>query len=148
MQKILKKMQLIFTVATIGIVLLLCWQCLDIYLDGNQPENMNAGVYLTPVYSVEKVGERLAMVSPLLIVYAVIAVAAVIAQICWGKPARLTGKVHTCSPRSSTGKMLGIRRLVVLFLGVLFIVLGAMNGGARDVLIKAINICTECIGLG
>lgn len=29
-----------------------------------------------------------------------------------------------------------------------FIVLGVMNGGLRDVLVKAINICTECIGLG
>lgn len=25
---------------------------------------------------------------------------------------------------------------------------GVLNGGLRDVLIKAINICTECIGLG
>ncbi|MFR0735032.1 MAG: CD1871A family CXXC motif-containing protein [Oscillospiraceae bacterium] len=23
-----------------------------------------------------------------------------------------------------------------------------MNGGLRDVLVKAVNICTECIGLG
>ena len=28
------------------------------------------------------------------------------------------------------------------------IIFGIINGGARDVLIKAINICTECIGLG
>ncbi len=28
------------------------------------------------------------------------------------------------------------------------IVLGVLNGGLNDVLIKAINICTECIGLG
>ena len=25
---------------------------------------------------------------------------------------------------------------------------GIANGGMRDVLVKAINICTECIGLG
>lgn len=31
---------------------------------------------------------------------------------------------------------------------IVFIVLGAMNGGLYDVLVKAINICTECIGLG
>ena len=31
---------------------------------------------------------------------------------------------------------------------VVLIVLGVMNGGLRDVLVKAINICTECIGLG
>ena len=28
------------------------------------------------------------------------------------------------------------------------IVLGVLNGGARDVLAKATKICSECIGLG
>ena len=28
------------------------------------------------------------------------------------------------------------------------IVLGVLNGGLRDVLVKAVNLCTECIGLG
>jgi hypothetical protein len=28
------------------------------------------------------------------------------------------------------------------------IVLGVLNGGARDVLAKAVKICSECIGLG
>ncbi len=31
---------------------------------------------------------------------------------------------------------------------VAFIIAGIFNDGARDVLIKAVNICTECIGLG
>lgn len=39
-------------------------------------------------------------------------------------------------------------RAVIIAIGVTFIVLGVLNGGARDVLIKAINICQECIGLG
>ena len=39
-------------------------------------------------------------------------------------------------------------RLLLLAVAVVFIVLGVMNGGLRDVLVKAINICTECIGLG
>ena len=39
-------------------------------------------------------------------------------------------------------------RLALLSAAVALIVLGVMNGGARDVLIKAINLCTECIGLG
>ena len=29
-----------------------------------------------------------------------------------------------------------------------FIIAGIVNGGALEVLIKAINICSECIGLG
>ena len=39
-------------------------------------------------------------------------------------------------------------RLVVLALGLTFFILGIVNGGQQDVLFKAINICTECIGLG
>lgn len=39
-------------------------------------------------------------------------------------------------------------RGVLLLAGVVFIILGVFNGGAGDVLLKAVNICTECIGLG
>lgn len=39
-------------------------------------------------------------------------------------------------------------RIALYALAALFIVLGVMNGGWYDVLVKAINICTECIGLG
>ena len=53
-----------------------------------------------------------------------------------------------CVP--DAGKKIPVRpiRLVLYLVAVLFIVLGVMNGGLRDVLVKAINICTECIGLG
>lgn len=39
-------------------------------------------------------------------------------------------------------------RGVILVVGIVFIVLGVLNGGMADVLGKAIRICTECIGLG
>ena len=39
-------------------------------------------------------------------------------------------------------------RVILAVVAVVFIVLGVMNGGLYDVLVKAINICTECIGLG
>lgn len=31
---------------------------------------------------------------------------------------------------------------------VLLLILGVVNGGAQDVLAKAVKICSECIGLG
>lgn len=40
------------------------------------------------------------------------------------------------------------RRAALLALAILFVLLGVMNGGAGDVLMKAIAVCTECIGLG
>jgi hypothetical protein len=39
-------------------------------------------------------------------------------------------------------------RIAVFCGAVALIVLGIQNGGMFDVLVKAINICTECIGLG
>ncbi len=36
----------------------------------------------------------------------------------------------------------------LLALAVGLVVLGCLNGGARDVLAKAARICSECIGLG
>ncbi|MBQ9007934.1 MAG: hypothetical protein IJ088_01205, partial [Clostridia bacterium] len=45
-------------------------------------------------------------------------------------------------------KGLTVFRLVFLIAAVLFIIAGVINGGASAVLSKAINICTECVGLG
>lgn len=39
-------------------------------------------------------------------------------------------------------------RIALVAVALAFVVVGAINGGAYDVFIKAINICTECIGLG
>ena len=43
--------------------------------------------------------------------------------------------------------LLGIRIALVCY-ALIFIALGIANGGMADVLNKAVNICTECIGLG
>lgn len=45
-------------------------------------------------------------------------------------------------------KTLFFVRIALLILAVALIIWGVCNGGAGDVLKKAINICTECIGLG
>jgi hypothetical protein len=49
------------------------------------------------------------------------------------------------APRAGSVAALQIA-LVVIAIGL--IVAGVINGSARDVLYKAINICTECVGLG
>ena len=39
-------------------------------------------------------------------------------------------------------------RIALAVIAAAFIAMGILNGGMRDVLVKAINICTECVGLG
>lgn len=49
-------------------------------------------------------------------------------------------------PEKTAGR--NVVRVLIAAAAVALIVLGVMNGGMFDVLVKAINICTECIGLG
>ena len=45
-------------------------------------------------------------------------------------------------------KRIKVTRYCILGVAILFLVYGLATGGIADVLAKAINICTECIGLG
>ncbi len=63
----------------------------------------------------------------------------------------ILGKCEKSAPEkvSEEGrKNTGYIRIALYIAAVLLIVLGIFNGGIRDVWVKAINICTECIGLG
>ncbi|MBP3451179.1 MAG: thioredoxin [Agathobacter sp.] len=48
----------------------------------------------------------------------------------------------------SNEKNLNPYRNAILIASLILVVYGFLNGGTVDVLAKAINICTECIGLG
>ncbi|MBQ2981771.1 MAG: thioredoxin [Lachnospiraceae bacterium] len=39
-------------------------------------------------------------------------------------------------------------RIAFIIIGIGILIYGFATGGTRDVLTKAVNICTECIGLG
>ena len=55
----------------------------------------------------------------------------------------------SASPAPATpAKRHGIIQAVVIVAAVVCIIAGIFNGSARDVLYKAITICTECVGLG
>lgn len=49
---------------------------------------------------------------------------------------------------SKTEKAVMVARVGLLLVGISFLLYGYFAGGTADVLTKAINICTECIGLG
>ncbi len=51
-------------------------------------------------------------------------------------------------PPAGKKSALPLLRLALYAAAAVLIVLGVRNGGLWDVLVKAVNICTECIGLG
>ncbi len=50
--------------------------------------------------------------------------------------------------KTRSRKPVNIARIVILAAAVVLVVLGACNEGTKDILTKAVNICTECVGLG
>ena len=125
----------VLAVAILMIVLLLAMSCVDIYLDG-------AG------FTRESVAERLRIVAPNLLAAAVVGGIA-LAFLLSGKKSETAekgGKEAYKSPKE--GKNDKKMWCILLPLALVLIGLGAANGGARDVFVKAVNICTECIGLG
>ena len=57
-------------------------------------------------------------------------------------------KSNTLVSNDEIEKNYSIIQIFVIIFSILLIAAGIFNGGLKDVLIKAINICTECIGLG
>ena len=47
-----------------------------------------------------------------------------------------------------SAKARGVARAALYMAAAAMLIAGVLNGGMRDVLVKAVNICTECIGLG
>ena len=72
------------------------------------------------------------------------------ADVC-GDVMKRTAEAHTAKKPeeadSEKGRIHKIRIAVLIF-SVICIIAGIANGNMKDILIKAINICTECIGLG
>ena len=63
------------------------------------------------------------------------------------KPTLAEKLVQKCKFTQTKGWKIGVRAAVGA-IGVALVIVGIFNGGMRDVLMKAINICTQCIGLG
>lgn len=57
-------------------------------------------------------------------------------------------KVTSAEDAQQTDRAVNIARTVLLGVGIALLLYGLFSGGTADVLTKATNICTECVGLG
>ncbi len=121
---------------------LLAAAALDIYRDGSARRAADPGA---SIYSVEAVAAHAK--API----AVLAVSTAVTVLCsalgvHGESGRADAQT-TVPAAAATGRQ-RVSRVVLLVLAAVCIIAGICNGSMKDVLVKAINICTECIGLG
>ncbi|MBQ3210031.1 MAG: hypothetical protein IJB09_00870 [Oscillospiraceae bacterium] len=147
MEKLSSTLKIAVAVATVLLLAFLAWSCVDMYLAGSSAENLTeSGLHIYPVFSRDAVAARLRPLLPWTVAY--IGLLCVCTAVTAKDKVKRNRSSNAAYARAGEGKNTGLVRMVLLAAAILFILLGVMNGGAGDVLIKAKNICTECIGLG
>ena len=138
-----KILPILLSVCCILLPVVLASVAYAIYVDGAARRMENP---LESIYTAEKAGQVLIAALPLFLVLLCTLAVSIVSGV---KPK--TGKASKNAIRmkpQAEPKHVNILRAVVLIAAVLLIIAGIVNGGALDVLVKAINICTECVGLG
>ena len=128
----------------IALAVLLAAGAVGIYLEGTARVAENPR---ESIYTAERAAEKLVPAVPLLIAAAALAVLGIALGAKDPKAGKPAGKA-ACAPPAAELKNAGVIRAAVVVAAAAFILAGVLNGSARDVLIKAIHICTECVGLG
>ena len=143
MSRFAKFWRILTAILTVLAALAAIAQAVDLYRIGSAPENLAGdGVYIEPVFSREKTAQRLERIAPVLTAWAVCALAGLFLPQSekTGEKSPVSQKAAQRNPRTA--------RIVIALAAAALIALGVLNGGMHDVLVKAVNICTECIGLG
>ena len=113
--------------------------CVSIYLSGEKP------------FSRDAVSETFARFAPLVYVTAAFSVGGIFTLLLPSPSKKKTSKRQRPASVLAVSHSSGKDRIVtaiIITVGGLLLVIGLIGGGAADVLAKAVNICTECIGLG
>ena len=102
---------------------------------------------LASVYTPENTADLFTAAAPLFILFLVLLAAGLALGVKAPRADRPAGPSGTVKPETGLKYRKLIQSAVVVAAAVLLLA-GILNGSAGDVLIKAIHICTECIGLG
>ena len=132
------------TVLCIVIAALLIAGAVDLYLDGSARRAENP---LESIYTAEGAAQKARVIAvPGILFLCVLAVSFITGLKSPDAHAPAKGiQPPETGPEEKKVRMI---RTVIVAAAAAFILAGILNGSALDVLVKAINICTECIGLG
>lgn len=128
--------------ASVLLAIVLCWSAVDIWLQGSALRSVDP---TTVIYSVAAVRTKAILVCPFFVLWLIILVLSLCLCPHKRRPTQICARRAVAIPVSPSLRRL---RWGLLVLAAGFVVLGVLNGGLRDVLMKAVNLCTECIGLG
>lgn len=125
------------------IAAMLSCSAIRIYLDGSAYQA--AGHPTEWIYTREKAVSALIPVLPVFIISLGVNLFCVVKEF---KDEEADKPVHDIEFKRNSESKLSVVRWVLMAAAIVFVIMGIQNGSMEDVLVKAIKICTECVGLG
>lgn len=145
-----KKLYLILqSVLCVLLAVLLAASAVSIYREGKARKAEDP---MEPIYTREKAAEKFDPIAPLLFGTIGLTAAGWILAVRDENAEKPAADIEPSRdrfiPPVENPKAKRALQAALIAAALVFIVLGVINGSAKAVLIKAVNICTECIGLG
>ena len=139
-----KILPVLLAVLCVALAVILAAGAVLVYLDGAPRRAENP---LESIYTAEKAGRVMTAALPAFLALVCLTAACLILGV---KPPEGKGKTGAGKPAPVPAGLKHEKwiRTAVFAAAVLLIIAGIANGSVRDVLAKAISICTECVGLG
>ena len=141
--------------ATLLLAGLMMAHCIAIYRVGIAPENIaENGARIADIYSPAVIAHHARQLAWAFWLWLALLAAAIADRAFHPTAAHCLPGTKTVPKRlpepfaAQDERAASITRCILLAAAIALLVLGMLNGGMHDVLVKAINICTECIGLG
>ena len=144
-----KIMAAVMSVMTVLLAVCLAAGILHLYMDGLARQQ--AAGPAEPVFTAQAISAMIRRISPVFWAWFACVVFSLLSG--WLTPEKYQAsrdypmQMKSGEPEGTSVPRNAVR-LILFAAALVLLVLGVRNGGLRDVLFKAINICTECIGLG
>ena len=136
-------LSLLASALTLALCAALCAAALVQYAQG-AARRAASGSALTPVFTRAEAVRWARILAPLALAWLLTAFAAA----AFGIQPRKEQPGRAARPLPAPRQTGGWLRRTLYAIALILVALGIYNGGLHDVLVKAINICSECIGLG
>lgn len=118
-----------------------------IYLTGSLAVK-ESGDVTAEIYTAEVIRAAFRRIAPVVYAFLLSAAAGIIFRVFTEEKSGITVPRPAVKMKPENRKAVTVLRVAVAAAAVIMLILGITGGGIRDVMIKAVKICMECVGLG
>lgn len=145
--RIRKTLGIVITVLAIGTAAALIAAAVNLYVAGSRAAK-ESGDPAAMIYTAEVIRAAFRRISPVVYAFLLSLAAGIVYRAFTEEKNGISTSFPLKRRKPASRKAVAALRAAVAAAAVILIILGIAGGGLRDVLVKAVKICMECVGLG